>query len=242
METKAIKSIISVYKALLNEYGPQGWWPLTRKGSLIPEHRGEKPDSEKKRFEIIIGAILTQNTAWKNVEKAIANLNKEGVLSKEKIRILSEKELAELIRPSGYYNQKARKIKEVIKFLDSKKEIKKEMNRKNLLSLWGIGPETADSILLYAYEQPFFVVDAYTRRISSRLGWCEENVSYEELQGLFHKSFSTLEEKEKVKVFKEYHALLVEHAKRHCRKNPLSTLCEKCLLRRKCKYAGIHYT
>jgi len=214
-----------MYAVLYKSYGPQGWWPLTEKYKFIPEHKGKKPSTEQRKFEIIIGAILTQNTSWKNVEKAIINLNKAKLLSKEKIKALPEKGLAELIKPSGYYNQKAKKIKAMIKFLDSEEPI----TRENLLKIRGIGPETADSILLYAYEQPFFVVDAYTRRIFSRLGFCKEDIAYDDLQKLFHENL----EKD-VNLFKEYHALIVEHAKRFCRKNPL---CRECALKELCRHA-----
>ena len=216
-----------IYLKLFKAYGPQGWWPLTEKNKFIPEHKGEKPDTEQRKFEIIIGAILTQNTSWKNVEKAIIELNKRNLLAKNKLKLLPAKKLGELIRPAGYYNQKAKKIKAIISFLDSKKPI----NRKNLLSVWGVGPETADSILLYAYEQPFFVVDAYTKRIFSRLGFCKEKAAYDDLQKLFRESM----EKD-ADVFKEYHALLVEHAKRLCRKKPL---CNECVLKELCSHAKI---
>ncbi|MBN2052799.1 endonuclease [Candidatus Woesearchaeota archaeon] len=212
------------YTLLYNSYGPQGWWPLTSKYKFIPEHKGEKPDTEQRKFEIIIGAIMTQNTAWANVEKAIINLNKKKLLSIEKIRKLPEKKLAELIKPSGYYNQKAKKIKAMIKFLDSKKPI----TRENILSVWGVGPETADSMLLYAYEQPYFVVDAYTKRLFSRLGFCNEKDSYEFLQALFHQNLD-----KNVDVFKEYHALIVEHCKRFCRKKPD---CKGCVLMEECRH------
>jgi len=217
---KVMQTHVVLYKA----YGPRGWWPLTQKYKFIPEHKGEKPDTKQRKFEIIIGAILTQNTAWKNVEKAIINLNKNKLLSKEKIKALPEKKLAELIKPSGYYNQKAKKIKAMIEFLDSGKQI----NRESVLSVWGVGPETADSILLYAYEQPFFVIDAYTKRIFSRLGFCKEKAGYDELQELFHINLA-----KDINVFKEYHALLVEHGKRYCRKKPE---CKECVLKKECKH------
>lgn len=220
-----MNKIKRVHDILYKEYGPQGWWPLTERYRFIPEHKGKKPDTEKRKFEIILGAILTQNTAWKNVEKAITELNKRRLLDKDKLKSLPVKKLGELIKPSGYFNQKAKKIKKIIAFLESGKKI----NRQSLLSIWGIGPETADSILLYAYEKPFFVIDAYTRRIFSRLGLVKENLSYAEIQKRFHESLP-----KDVKLFKEYHALLVEHAKRYCRTKPL---CESCVLRRECVYS-----
>ena len=219
-----MNKIRQIYDLLLKNYGPQGWWPLTERYKFIPEHKGRKADTEQRKFEIILGAILTQNTAWKNVERAITELNKRKLLNKHKIKSLPAKKLGELIKPSGYYNQKAKKIKAMISFLDSKKPV----TRENLLKVWGVGPETADSILLYAYEQPFFVIDAYTKRIFSRLGLAKKNVSYTEMQKIFH----TFLPKD-IRLFKEYHALLVEHAKSYCRTKPL---CKECVLRAECIY------
>ena len=219
-----MRKIRQIYEILHKAYGPQGWWPLTERYKFIPEHKGKKPDTEKRKFEIIIGAILTQNTAWKNVEKAIIELNKRNLIDKNKLKSLPAKKLGKIIKSSGYFNQKAKKIKAMLYFLESDRRV----NRENLLDVWGIGPETADSIMLYAYEKPFFVIDAYTKRIFSRLGVAEKNASYDELQELFHKSLSN-----NIKIFKEYHALLVEHAKRSCRTKPL---CKQCILRRYCNY------
>lgn len=219
-----MNKVKKIYKIMIRAYGPQGWWPLTERYKFIPEHKGKKPDTLQRKFEIIIGAILTQNTAWKNVEKAITELNRKKLLDLERLKALPEKKLAELIKPSGYYNQKAKKLRLMIKFLKSNKEV----NRKNLLSIWGVGPETADSILLYAYNQPFFVIDAYTKRIFSRIGLCKEYVSYENLQGMFHKGLE-----KNVELFKEYHALLVEHGRKYCRTKPL---CKECILRKECNH------
>ncbi|KYK24439.1 hypothetical protein AYK26_06740 [Euryarchaeota archaeon SM23-78] len=217
--------IKKIYQIIYKAYGPQGWWPLTERYRFIPVHKGKKPSTKQIKFEIIIGAILTQNTAWKNVEKALIELNKRRLLDIKKLKSLPANKLGAIIKPSGYYNQKAKKIKAMIEFL----ELGKDVNRENLLSIWGIGPETADSILLYAYEQPFFVIDAYTKRIFSRLGLAHKNASYKELQKMFHKALP-----KDVEMFKEYHALLVEHGKRYCRIKPL---CEECVLRRECNYA-----
>ncbi len=219
-----MEDIARIYKFLFERYSSQKWWPTTLEGELHPSYHGKK-HNEKQKFEIIIGAILTQNTSWKNVEKAVYHLNKNKLLDIRKLEKIPEKKLAELIRPAGYYNQKARKIKEIIKFLKSKKSI----NRENLLSVWGIGPETADSILLYAYSKPIFVIDAYTKRIFSRLGYCKEKCSYDELQQLFMKNL-----KPDARLFNEYHALLVELAKQHCRTKPI---CKGCPLLKTCKYA-----
>lgn len=220
---------IEIYKALLKIYSHQGWWPLfNNKTDKIEYHQGDYsyPKNNVQRFEICMGAILTQNTSWKNAEKALKNLRKHKLLTKEKLKQIDNKKLAELIKSSGYNNQKAKKIKEFIKFLDSKKEI----NRENLLSIWGIGKETSDSILLYACNQPIFVIDSYTKRIFSRLGFCKENINYDELQNLIHNNLE-----KNYKLFNEYHALIVEHAKRFCRKKPL---CNNCPIKTNCK----HYT
>ena len=156
-----------IYYALLNHFGHQGWWPLYNdKTGRIEYYPGDYsfPKNEQQSFEIILGAILTQNTSWKNVEKALENLRKNNAISRAKLQVLGTKKIAELIKSSGYHNQKARKIKEYLKF-DG------EITRKSLLQVWGIGPETADSILLYACKQPIFVIDAYTKRIMSRIGY-----------------------------------------------------------------------
>ena len=188
-----------IYGLLFEKFGEQGWWPTI---------------TNNKKFEIILGTILTQNTSWQNVEKTIKTLNLVWLISPIELKKIPEKHLAELIRSSGYYNQKAKKIKAVVEFLDSGKEL----TRENLLNVWGIGPETADSILLYAYEQPIFVIDTYTKRILSRIGFKEKN--YEELQKLFHKSL-----KKDHKLFNEYHALLVKLAKENCKTKPLCNSC-----------------
>ncbi len=208
------------YKKLCNHFGPQGWWPTLEKGYDKTNTIRDLTDSE--RFEISIGAVLTQNTSWKNVEKALNNLKEDNLLDKDNLRDIDVKRLAEIIKSSGYNNQKARKIKEFIKFLDSGKEI----NRNNLLEVWGIGKETADSILLYAYREPVFVIDAYTKRIINRIGFKEDD--YDELQKLFMDNLSRDD-----KLFNEFHALLVELGKNVCKKEPL---CEKCPLKESCNY------
>ncbi|MBI2105691.1 endonuclease [Candidatus Woesearchaeota archaeon] len=203
-----------IYQILEEEYGFQRWWPTI---------------SNSKRFETIIGAILTQNTSWNNVEKAIKNLDKFNFLRKDALKQLNEEDLAQLIRSSGYFNQKAKKIKKVIEFLDSGKEI----NRENLLGVWGIGKETADSILLYAYDKPEFVIDSYTKRIFSRMGIVKDNIDYDELKELFTGNIEN-----NIELYKEYHALIVNHGKDICRKNPK---CHECCLRKICEYGvNIH--
>jgi len=215
--------IKKIYNILLKEYGSQGWWPLNEKYST------KLKLNDKEKFEVALGAILTQSTSWTNVEKALENLRKNRLLDINNIRLVETKKLALLIKSSWYNNQKARKIKEYIRFLDSKIDI----NRENLLSVWGVGKETADSILLYAYNKPFFVVDSYTKRIFSRLGFCKEDTSYDYLQELFHKNLP-----ENSRIFNEYHALLVEHAKRYCKKKPL---CSSCPLKLNCNFLKLSY-
>ncbi|HLD05369.1 MAG TPA: hypothetical protein VJG90_06635 [Candidatus Nanoarchaeia archaeon] len=214
-----------VYKTLLKAYGSQGWWPLLyRREKPGFDQDGYHPKNEQQRFEIILGAILTQNTSWKNVEKSMRLLQEKELLSLEKLDKVPLKRLATLIKSSGYFNQKAKKIQAMIRFLKSKQPT----TRENLLSIWGVGPETADSILLYAYRQPIFVIDAYTKRIFSRIGLCKDDVRYEELQQMFHKGLEN-----NSPLFNEYHALIVEHAKRYCKTQPI---CEGCPLISMCQY------
>jgi len=217
-----MNQISKIYEELSKIYGPQGWWPI--KGKYLG---GPKNNSE--RFEVMIGAILTQNTSWKNVEKAISNLHKENLIYAKKISKVSQKKLAKLIKSAGYYNQKAERLKIFANYLlKNPNFLKKEIPqlRKELLSIKGIGPETADSMILYALNKPVFVIDAYTRRIFSRLGFCNEDASYEELQQMFHKNLP-----KNTKLFNNYHAVLVEHAKNNCKKKPE---CGGCVLSKIC--------
>ncbi len=205
-----------VYQKLLSVYGKQGWWPTT---------------TSNKQFEIIIGAILTQNTAWKNVEKAVRKLKENNLISIDGIKKVDIKRLARLITPAGYYNQKAQRLKIVAGFFGANRSFGKQQDiqkmREELLNIKGIGPETADSILLYAFNKPSFVVDAYTKRIFSRTGICEEDIKYDALQRMFHKNLDI-----NPQMFNEYHALIVEHAKRYCSKKPG---CQNCVLLDFCK-------
>ena len=226
------EKLMVVYKKLLKTYGEQGWWPLLNNEhseyNTLFKHK-EKTLNEK--FEISIGAILTQNTAWRNVEKALINLKSNGLLVPEEVLSVDTKKLAELIRPAGYFNIKAKKIKEFTRFfLSHKEDFKKNtLSREELLSVWGVGSETADSILLYALNKPFFVVDAYTKRLFYRLGFfSSERINYEDAQDFFHKNLNR-----DYKLFNEYHALIVEHAKQHCRKKPD---CEGCVLLGLCRF------
>ncbi len=199
-----------MYEAL----GPQGWWP------------GETP------FEVCVGAILTQNTNWQNVERAINNLKKKGLLSPQALHELPEDVLAELIRPAGYFRVKARRLKNFIRFLVENFEgdlarlfaLPLEEARQALLTVSGIGPETADSILLYAGEKPTFVIDAYTRRILIRHGLATEEMGYEDLREMFMRHLP-----EDSALYNEYHALLVAVGKNFCR--PQNPRCEECPLK-----------
>ena len=206
-----------IYNLLLKEYGEQGWWPCN---SIYSQKFKDRERSQEEIFEIIVGAILTQNTSWTNVEKALSSLRKNNVLNRKKLVNLSDIELTQMIKSAGYYNQKVKKIREFLKF-------DKKINRENLLGIWGFGPETVDSILLYAYNKPIFVIDSYTKRIFFRIGLCSKDISYTELQDLFYKNL-----KKDYKIFNEYHALIVEHAKQHCSSKPK---CAGCCLNEVCK-------
>ncbi len=201
-----------IYSRLFAALGPQGWWPA---------------DSA---FEVILGAILTQNTAWKNVTTAIGNLRRYDLLSFERVCGLSAPELAVLIRSSGFYNEKAKKVKNFCNHIQTKWGgvlegfLARDAGslRTDLLEIRGIGPETADSIILYAAYKPSFVADAYTYRIFSRHGWVEESISYEELREYFMEAMDP-----DVPLFQQFHALLVRTGHLYCRKKPL---CDSCPL------------
>jgi endonuclease-3 related protein len=204
------KLLMEIYRRLYVAFGPRHWWP------------GETP------FEVMVGAILTQNTSWVNVEKAIRHLKEEGRLTAHGIHRLKRSELASLIRSSGTYRIKADRLKGFTTFLFERyggriSRMKRDSARPlrvRLLEVKGIGPETADSILLYALGKPVFVVDAYTRRILSRHGIVSEKASYEEIQQLFVDHLRADE-----KLFNEYHALLVYLGKRVCQKIPKCDIC-----------------
>ena len=207
------QTLLKVYQTMLSIHGHRRWWP------------GESD------FEVMVGAILTQNTAWKNVEKAIANLKQARLLSIHGIRNVPLRQLAQLIRPSGYFNQKAKKLKALIRYLDERfqgslrkvKQVPLEILREDLLKIWGIGPETADSILLYALDKPIFVVDAYTKRILTRHHWVDERADYHLIQQLFMDSLP-----QNQKLFNDYHAQLVAVGSRYCKRS--QALCEQCPL------------
>lgn len=208
------KKLANIYNTLYTAFGPQHWWP------------GETP------FEVAVGAILTQNTNWGNVEKAVNNIKSRGALDAKSLYELSYRELALLIKPAGYFNIKARRLKEFLSFLINhyKGRLKKMEGedvhalREKLLDVNGIGPETADSILLYALNKPVFVVDTYTKRILERHKLIPPKATYHEIQRLFHKHLSRDTE-----LFNEYHALFVRLGKEYCKPKPL---CKGCPLER----------
>ena len=208
---------MKVFDLLLKRYGALHWWPA------------DTP------IEVCVGAILTQNTNWGNVEKAMVNLKREGLLSVEALWEIDQERLADLIRPSGFFNIKSARLKDFLGWLlerygslDAMFSGDWRLLREELLSVRGIGRETCDAILLYAGGKPSFVVDAYTKRLFSRLGLVRETDSYEQVRLLFMDSLPADSE-----LFNEYHALIVEQCKRHCKKKPL---CEGCPLQGLCTH------
>lgn len=224
----------SIYSFLLNHFGNQDWWPVDCNYHRI---NGSNP-----RFEIMVGAILTQNTAWANVEKALINLKENNFLTVRKIVDADLESLKMMIQPSGFFNQKAQRLKILSKYLHEKFEdnlekfFKRDLQeiRRELLSLKGIGPETADSMLLYAGDLPIFVVDAYTRRICKRLPIQMQGEAYDQIQQYFEDELQkNLPEKDTVQMYKELHALIVELAKNYCKKK---SECNKCPLKNHCEF------
>lgn len=226
----------SVYNSLYKYYGPQRWWP------------GETP------FEVMVGAVLTQNTSWSNVEKAISNLKHAGMLDAGKIIALAHRKLAGLIRPSGYFNVKARRLHNYCSWymaqggFEMLDKWNTEALRHGLLSVNGIGYETADDILLYAFNRPVFVIDAYTRRLFSRLEIVDGTEHYDSMRqtverilrkkskiGKHNETDNKKPEANLAVLFNEYHALIVNHAKNVCRKQPM---CQNCCLGKRCPSAA----
>ncbi len=199
------KVLTGIYHSLYKAFGPQHWWPA------------DTP------FEVAVGAILTQNTNWGNVEKAINNLKSHNTFNAKTLHKMQEKQLADLIKPAGYFNVKAKRLKEFLSFLTSHykgsmKKMKVEDRRslrEKFLNVNGIGPETADSILLYALEKPVFVIDTYTKRIMQRHKLVSKKATYHELQELFHKNLP-----QNTKLYNEYHALFVRLGKDYCKTKP----------------------
>lgn len=214
MKKKIREKILAVYQRLFDYYGPQRWWPA------------DTP------FEVIVGAVLTQNTAWGNVEKAIRNIKDAGLFSPHSLYRLKNEEIARYIRPSGYYNIKAKRLKSLLTFLVERYSGNLQTMfkgnlwslREELLKINGIGPETADSILLYAGNMPVFVVDAYTKRVFSRHGFLLPQASYDDYQRFFMGSLSN-----DAGLFNEYHALIVRVGKEYCKKT--KPICEQCPLK-----------
>lgn len=210
--------LLLIYASLFNKFGPQKWWPANS------------------AFEVCIGAILTQSTSWKNVEKAIQNLKNAGILSYKGIRKTTPNRLSLLIKSSLYHNEKARKLKSFTDYLakyhggNLKLMLSQTVPklRADLLSIWGIGPETADSIILYAANKPSFVVDAYTRRVFERLGYLKGGETYDEVNALFEMSLPR-----RTQLYNEYHALIVRQCKDYCKGKPA---CTDCPIRPSCKF------
>lgn len=212
--------LMEIYEALYSTFGPRNWWPA------------------EDDFEVMVGAILTQGVAWKNVEKAINNLKALGILSVERILSAYPEVLAQAIRPTMYYNQKATKLREMALHLMENYDgdiyrlfiMDLPELREELLAIKGIGPETADSIILYAAKKPIFVVDAYTRRIFSRLGFFSESITYDGMQAFFMENLP-----QEVDLYNEYHAQIVNLGKDFCKKRnprcgdcPIAHFCESC--------------
>lgn len=214
--------LLEVYERLLAAFGPQHWWP------------GDSP------FEVLVGAVLVQNTAWRNVERAIENLRQAGVMEPHALYALSPEELAELIRPAGYYQVKARRLRNLLKLvvedfggsLDRMFSTSLSALRERLLEVHGIGPETADAILLYAGGLPTFVVDTYTHRILARHGWIGYDADYHEIKDTFESALPA-----DAKLYNEYHALLVRLGKDYCKRT--APKCGTCPLRDMLPKSGI---
>jgi endonuclease-3 related protein len=230
-----MNKLYDIYQILYKEYGPQGWWPFlelkssndTKKGATEGYHILEYdfPKTQDQFFEICLGCILTQNTTFTSVVKSLHNLKDQNALNKKAIESMDIDRLKECIRPSGYFNQKANYIHEFIKFYNSLEG--KTPSRDELLSVKGIGEETADSILLFAYKVPEFKVDAYTKRILLELGIIDSKAKYKDVKKLFEDELSSkIKDKEKlVIIYQEYHALIVEHCKRYYSKKPYGIGC-----------------
>ncbi|MFP4190285.1 MAG: endonuclease III domain-containing protein [Candidatus Woesearchaeota archaeon] len=203
-----------IYEKLLEIYGPQGWWPITQ-GDTEPKY-GVPLEDEEQRLEIILGTILTQNTSWNNAMKAIVNLKRKDMINKRKLLNASQEELGKLIRSAGYFNQKAKKIRAFLENFPNDTEPERE----SLLKIWGIGPETADSILLYAYNKPEFVVDAYTTRMFTTYGLIRDDMDYEEIKSVFQRALVAEYKERLIEIYKEYHALIVRHGKDYYSRRP----------------------
>jgi endonuclease III related protein len=218
-----VPGIREVMQRLGAAYGPMRWWPA------------ESP------LEVVIGAVLTQNTRWENVERAIDNLRRADCLVLESLLALPEADLGQLIRPSGYFNIKARRLGNLLRFvaesggIEGLADWETEHLRVALLDVHGIGPETADDILLYAFGRPVFVVDAYTRRLFGRLEWADSGAPYEHLRRRVEVELGSDPAE-----LKELHALIVEHGKRYCRPRPLCGECSlACICQERLRHEGL---
>ena len=217
-------SLLKVHDVLLDHYGPQHWWPA------------------RSPFEVMVGAVLTQNTAWTNVEKAIANLHAAQAMDAEMLLRTPQRRVAAWIRPAGYFNVKAKRLRNFCAWYLARGGEKKLRRldtaalRHELLNINGVGPETADDILLYAFHRPIFVIDAYTRRLLSRLRLAAGDESYDELRMHVEETLkrATRGRRELVPLYNEYHALIVRHAKEACKPRPL---CVACCLAKHCPSA-----
>lgn len=209
---RRVPPLLDIFKILHSQFGPQYWWP---------------GDSA---IEIVIGAVLVQNTSWKNVEHALRNLRDHGLFDFDRLHALDQNELERLVQPAGFYRVKAKRLRNLLNFLatfhqgslERLFELPLEEARRQLLGVNGVGPETADSILLYAGRLPLFVVDAYSRRVLVRHGWLPSGVGYHEMQQLFHSQLPA-----DPLLFNEYHALIVRLGHLHCKTHPV---CEGCPL------------
>ncbi len=235
--------LAKLYELLESTLGYQGWWPLTGRAGLPGYDTGgyrSSPEtplvlSDEERFEIAVGAILTQNTTWDNANRALKRLHDSNQLTAEKLLRFPQSELAALIRSCGYHNQKAKKLQLLAGRWGQTTGVRRRPGamRERLLGIWGIGPETADSILLYAFDHPYFVVDAYARRVFTRVGIEEGGGPYETVQQLVHEELGREQT-----MLGELHALLVSLGKEFCKTRPL---CAGCALQEVCATGrGIH--
>ncbi len=209
------RDLISVYRDLLAHYGPRHWWPA------------DTP------FEVMVGAVLTQNTSWTNVERALDRLREVVALEPQAMARLPVDVLADALRPAGYYNVKERRLRALCQWvvdrggMEALHGLETQALRAALLCVHGVGPETADDIVLYAFGRPVFVIDAYTRRLFARLGYAQGEETYEDLRMRFERALPR-----DAALYNEYHALIVEHAKTTCRTKPV---CDACVLQASCR-------
>ncbi len=218
-----MNNIYKIYTLLLKKYGAQGWWPFLDVGYHPDDY--SYPKNNDQIFEVALGSILTQNTTFVSVTKAIKNLKEKNCITSESIKVMDIDKLKELIKPAGYFNQKANYILEFINFFDTLNGT--IPTREELLKVKGIGEETADSILLYGYNQCQFKVDAYTKRLLLELGLIDEKSKYKDIKKLFEDALEKeIEDKdERRKIYQEYHALIVEHGKHCYSKKPYGVGC-----------------